>query len=101
MEGCCLFLSDMSFQPIPAVNMRAGTGGRTSKVAGRQAGRGRGMLQEGRLRYVGDCASILTRARKSSPPCGGLSSVLRPSQQLVLQPVTRGAVVTAAIDRVG
>lgn len=31
----------------------------------------------------------------------GLSSILRHSQQLVLQPVTRRAVVTATIDRAG
>lgn len=46
------------------------TGRKTSTAAGRQAGRGRLMWQEGRLQYVGDCASILTRARKSSLPSG-------------------------------
>lgn len=46
------------------------TGRRTSKEAGRQAGRGRLMLQRGRLQYVGECASILTWGRKSSLPSG-------------------------------
>ncbi|CAB1419023.1 unnamed protein product [Pleuronectes platessa] len=73
-------------------------GGPVKWQAGRQAGRL--MLQEGRLQYVGGRASILTLARKSSLPSGAYLPFSDLQQQLVLQPVTRGAVVTAAIDRV-
>lgn len=58
----------MSFEPGPAVNRQANRHWREDEQSSRQAGRGRMMRQEGHLQYVGDCASILTQARKSSLP---------------------------------
>lgn len=95
-----LFLGGLSLEPIPAVNRQANRHWREDKHSDRQAGRGRLVRQEGCLQRVGDCASFLTWARKSSLPSGP-SPIRRPSRRLVLQPVTRGAVVIGAIDRVG
>lgn len=67
----CFFWVVCHFSPFQlSAGRQIDTGRRTSREAGWQAGRGRLMLQEGRLQYVGDCASILTWGRKSSLPSG-------------------------------